>query len=71
MDNLLVLSLFAMSPIIVVGFLLVGLRWPAKRAMPVGFVVVVLVALFVWNVWRSLRRGEDATADPSIFKTIC
>ena len=50
MDNLLALSLFAMSPIIVVGFLLVGLRWPAKRAMPLGFVVVVLVALFVWNV---------------------
>jgi lactate permease len=50
MDNLLALSLFAMSPILVVGFLLVGLRWPAKRAMPVGFVVVVVVALFVWDM---------------------
>ncbi|MGB3187683.1 MAG: L-lactate permease [Ornithinimicrobium sp.] len=50
MDNLLVLSLFALSPIIVVGILLVGLRWPAKFAMPVGFVVVVAVALFVWDM---------------------
>ena len=50
MENLLALSLFAMSPIIVVGFLLVGLRWPAKRAMPVGFLAVVLVALLVWDM---------------------
>jgi lactate permease len=50
MDNLAVLSFFALSPILVVGILLVGLRWPAKTAMPVGYVVVVLVALFVWEM---------------------
>ncbi|GAB3355799.1 L-lactate permease [Modestobacter lapidis] len=50
MDNLAVLSLLALLPIVVVGVLLVGLRWPAKWAMPVGFVVVVLVALFVWEM---------------------
>jgi lactate permease len=50
MDNLAVLSLLAFSPILVVGILLAGLRWPAKKAMPVGFVVVVLVALFVWEM---------------------
>jgi lactate permease len=50
MDNLAVLSLLAFSPILVVGVLLAGLRWPAKKAMPVGFVVVVLVALFVWEM---------------------
>ena len=50
MGNLAVLSLLAFSPILVVGLLLVGLRWPAKRAMPVGFVVVVLVAVLVWDV---------------------
>lgn len=44
MDNLAVLSLLAMSPIAVVGVLLIGFRWPAKFAMPVGFVVVVAVA---------------------------
>ncbi|MCZ2838003.1 L-lactate permease [Modestobacter sp. VKM Ac-2985] len=50
MDNLAVLSLLALLPIVVVGVLLAGLRWPAKRAMPIGFVVVVLVALFVWEM---------------------
>ena len=50
MDNLAVLSLLALLPILVVGVLLAGLRWPAKRAMPVGFVIVVLIALFVWEM---------------------
>jgi lactate permease len=50
MDNLAVLSLLAFLPILAVGVLLVGLRWPAKHAMPVGFLIVVLVALFVWEM---------------------
>ena len=50
MDNLAVLSLLALLPILTVGILLAGLRWPAKRAMPVGFVVVVLIAFFVWQM---------------------
>jgi lactate permease len=50
MDNLAVLSLLAFLPILAVGVLLVGLRWPAKHAMPVGFIIVVLIALFVWEM---------------------
>ncbi len=50
MDSTAVLSLLALSPIVVVGILLVGLRWPAKHAMPVGFVVVAVVALTVWKM---------------------
>ncbi|MCE0486717.1 L-lactate permease [Ornithinimicrobium sediminis] len=50
MDNLGVLSLLALTPILVVGVLLAGLRWPAKYAMPVGYVVVVLIALLVWEM---------------------
>jgi lactate permease len=30
--------------------LLVGFRWPAKFAMPVGYVVVVVIALTVWGM---------------------
>ena len=45
-----VLSLIALSPLIVVGILLVGLRWPAKHAMPVGYAVVVLLALSIWGI---------------------
>ncbi|MGP9783364.1 lactate permease [Arthrobacter sp. MYb224] len=50
MDNLAVLALLALAPILVVGVLLAGFRWPAKFAMPVGYVVAVLVALFVWKM---------------------
>lgn len=50
MDNLAVLSLLALAPILLVGFLLAGLRWPAKYAMPVGYVAAVLVALLVWKM---------------------
>ncbi len=50
MDNLAVLSLLALAPIALVGVLLVGLRWPAKYAMPVGFVAVVVIAVSVWKV---------------------
>ena len=50
MDNLVLLSLLALAPILTVGVLLVGLRWPAKWAMPVGYVVVVIIGLLVWNL---------------------
>jgi lactate permease len=49
-DNLALLSLLAFLPILTIGILLVGLRWTARNAMAVGFVVVVVVALAVWNV---------------------
>lgn len=48
--NLAVMSLLAFLPILTIGVLLVGLRWPARNAMAVGFVVVVAVALGVWGV---------------------
>jgi len=49
-DNLALLSLLALAPLIIVAVLLVGLRWPAKRAMPVGYAAVVGVALGVWGM---------------------
>ncbi|WP_134773634.1 L-lactate permease [Ornithinimicrobium flavum] len=50
MDNLAVLSLLAIAPIVVVGVLLAGFRWPAKYAMPVGYVVTVIIAMSVWKM---------------------
>ncbi|GGK61807.1 L-lactate permease [Ornithinimicrobium pekingense] len=58
MDNLAVLSLLAIAPIAVVGVLLAGFRWPAKFAMPVGYVVAVVIALLVWQ----MRPGAVAAA---------
>jgi lactate permease len=43
-------ALLAVSPIVVAAVLLVGLRWPARRAMPVVYIVVVVLALLVWRV---------------------
>lgn len=50
MDNLAVLSLLAIAPIALVGVLLAGFRWPAKYAMPVGYVVTVVIAMLVWQM---------------------
>lgn len=43
-------ALLAVMPILVAAVLLVGLRWPAKRAMPIVYVVAVLIALTAWQV---------------------
>lgn len=50
MENIAVLSFLALAPILVIGVLLVGFRWPAIWAMPVGYVIVVIIGLLVWNL---------------------
>ncbi|WP_144461008.1 L-lactate permease [Siminovitchia fortis] len=44
------LAFLSLLPIIAVGVFLVGLRWPASRAMPISYVLAVVLALFVWKV---------------------
>ncbi|MCG9661263.1 L-lactate permease [Vibrio mediterranei] len=44
------LALVAFSPIGVAAILLVGLNWPAKKAMPVAFGLTVIIALFAWDM---------------------
>ena len=44
-----VLSLLALTPIAVVMLLLVILRWPAKHAMPVAYLVTAAIAWWVWQ----------------------
>ena len=48
--NELVLAFLAFLPILVVAVFLVGLRWPASRAMPLSYVTAVAIALIVWKV---------------------
>ena len=45
-----VLSLLAFAPLVLAAVLLVVLNWPAKRAMPVVFLVTVLIALTSWGM---------------------
>ncbi|MFN3190842.1 MAG: L-lactate permease [Aureliella sp.] len=44
------LAMLALLPIGVVALFLVGLRWPASRAMPITFVTCACLALFVWQI---------------------
>ena len=44
------LAFLAFSPILLAAILLVGLRWPAKRAMPVVYLLTAGIALFAWDM---------------------
>lgn len=44
------LAFLSLLPIIAVGIFLVGLRWPASKAMPISYVIAIGLALFVWKV---------------------
>jgi lactate permease len=43
------LALLAVLPIAVVAIFLVGMRWPARHAMPLCYLVAVALA---WSVWK-------------------
>ena len=45
-----VLALLAFAPILLAAILLVGLRWPAKRAMPLVFLFTASIALYFWEM---------------------
>ncbi len=53
--------LLSLAPIVVVGVFLVGLRWPAAKAMPLAYVTAVLVALFFWQL--SFQQVAAATVN--------
>ena len=44
------LALFAFTPILLAAVLLIGLRWPASRAMPVVFLFTAAIGLFIKKV---------------------
>ncbi len=43
-------AFIALLPIVLAAALLVGFRWPARRAMPVVYVTAALIALTIWGV---------------------
>ena len=44
------LTILSLLPIITVAVFLVGLRWPASRAMPLSYLVAAALAWLVWQV---------------------
>ncbi len=58
-------ALVALLPLVVIGVLLVGLLWPAARAMPAAWLVAVGVAWLVWDmpaVWIAAASIRGAMA---------
>lgn len=45
-----ILALFAFLPILVALILMVGMRWPATRAMPLAWLVSAAAGVFVWKM---------------------
>lgn len=45
-----ILALLAALPVIVIFILMAGLKWPATRAMPLAFLVALLLAVFIWRM---------------------
>jgi lactate permease len=56
-----ILSAIALLPILSVFVLIVLFRWPATRAMPVAYLITILLALLVWDV--PLRQIAAASCD--------
>ncbi|MBT8183519.1 MAG: L-lactate permease, partial [Eudoraea sp.] len=48
--SLTLLAFLAFAPILSAAILLVGLRIPAKKAMPIAFAVTVIIALTIWDI---------------------
>ncbi|GAB6058104.1 L-lactate permease [Desulfonatronum parangueonense] len=46
----LIMALVALLPIVIVGVLMVGFMWPSSKAMPVGALAAVGIAVGVWNM---------------------
>ena len=44
-----ILALLAIIPIATIFVLMVGLRWSAKKAMPLAFIIAFLLILFIWE----------------------
>ncbi|MCM2129242.1 L-lactate permease [Larsenimonas rhizosphaerae] len=40
----------AFTPLLLAGVLLLGLNWPARRAMPLVLAVTIAIALFIWQM---------------------
>lgn len=48
--NQTLLSLLAFTPLVLAAIMLVGFNWPARRAMPVVFIVVAIIGLTAWQM---------------------
>ena len=55
------LALFAFTPILLAAVMLIGLRWPASRAMPLVYLFTAAIGLFVWDWPNGPTRTSSTT----------
>ena len=44
-----ILAILAAIPIAIIFVLIVGFRWPAVKAMPLAYIITLILALFAWE----------------------
>ncbi len=49
-ENIALQALLAFVPILVSGILLIGLRWTAKKTMPIVYLIATVIAFFAWQM---------------------
>ncbi len=63
-------ALLASLPILLVIVLMVGMNWPAKRVMPLGWVLALVLAAFVWRVPANWLAGSTVAGALSAFNIL-
>ncbi len=63
-------ALFAALPILLVVILMAGFNWPAKRVMPLGWLLAVLLAAFVWKMPLQWLAGATVSGALDAFNIL-
>lgn len=66
-----VYALIAALPIILTVFLMLGPGWPAKRVMPLSWLITCLLGMFVWDMGGKEVIARSLSGFLSAFETIC
>lgn len=64
-------ALIAALPIILTVFLMLGPGWPAKRVMPLSWLITCLLGMFVWDMGGKEVLARSLAGFLSAFETIC
>ena len=64
-NNIGLQALLAFLPILTAGVLLIGFRWPAKKTMPLAFIMATTIAFYIWQM--SFSRILASTLQGLVF----
>jgi lactate permease len=65
------LALVAVIPIVIILILMVGLRWPATRAMPVAFLAVLTCVHLIWGTYPSYIAAASIQGIVIALEIVC